>query len=91
MPLPDPEDRVELSSVSRPEPDDADASTAPPKTGTPKPFLQLWFRCANHYARAYKSPDNAAYVGRCPLCAQTIRFPIGQGGTSQRTFTVSCR
>lgn len=63
---------------------------APPR-GVPRPFLGLRFTCSGHYTRANKTADGTAYLGRCPKCAACVRFPIGQGGTSQRFFEVSCR
>lgn len=59
--------------------------------GTPRPFLGLYFSCSGQYSRANKTADGKAYVGRCPRCAQCVRFPIGEGGTSRRFFEVSCR
>jgi len=54
-------------------------------------FLRLWFRCSGQYARAQKSRDGTMYLGRCPTCGATARFPIGPQGTSERAFEVSCR
>ena len=55
-----------------------------------KPYLRLWFTCSGQYARAYRSADGRVYFGRCPKCGLTARFPIRQGGTSERFFRVSC-
>ena len=55
-----------------------------------KPYLRLWFTCSGQYARAYRSADGSVYFGRCPKCGLTARFPIGQAGTSERFFRVSC-
>jgi hypothetical protein len=72
--------------------DDATAaSAAMPRAGEDRTFLRLWFACSSQYARAYKSADGTAYTGRCPTCQKCIQFPVGPGGTSQRSFTVSCR
>ena len=54
-------------------------------------FLRLWFKCSGQYARANKTADGAAYVGRCPKCGAAARFPIGPGGTNVRVFEMSCR
>lgn len=51
----------------------------------------MWFECSGGYARAVKTKDGTAYVGRCPKCGASATFPIGQGGTSVRAFRVSCR
>lgn len=85
--MPDPRDTVELGGSSRP-------SAAPPaQAAAPaaRPFLRLWFECANQYARAYRSPDGTMYTARCPSCGAPSRFPVGPGGTSERFFRVSCR
>ncbi|MBC7834742.1 MAG: hypothetical protein H7Y88_06535 [Phycisphaerales bacterium] len=78
----DPRDTFEPSVVSSAEP--------PAGSAADRAFLRLWFRCANQYARAAKASDGTCYLGRCPRCAKTIRFPIGPGGTSKRFFEVSC-
>lgn len=54
-------------------------------------FISLWFRCSSVYARGYKTRDGSAYFARCPKCGKTISLPIGAGGTTQRSFQVSCR
>lgn len=54
-------------------------------------FISLWFRCSATYARGYKTRDGSAYFARCPKCGKTISLPIGPGGTSQRSFQVSCQ
>lgn len=30
------------------------------------------------------------YLGRCPKCGLTAKFSVGEGGTSERFFRVSC-
>jgi hypothetical protein len=54
------------------------------------PFLQVWFRCAGAYMRVHRSRDGTRYVARCPRCGEAVRFVVGQGGTPQRQFEVSC-
>ncbi|MBL0869788.1 MAG: hypothetical protein IBJ18_04350 [Phycisphaerales bacterium] len=54
-------------------------------------FISLWFRCSAAYARGYKTRDGTAYFARCPKCGKTITLPIGEGGTTQRSFQVSCQ
>ncbi len=56
-----------------------------------RPYLRLWFRCANQYTRAYQNPEGTGYCGRCPSCGKTMNFKVGSGGTSERFFQVSCR
>ena len=82
-------DRVELTIVG-------DGGGAPAREAVDRsehrgrPFLMLWFRCAGQYGRAYRSRAGDCYMGRCPKCAQTIRFGIGPDGRSDRQFVVSC-
>jgi phage terminase large subunit GpA-like protein len=66
--------------------------TASPDASTPhgRPFLQVMFRCANAYLRVYRSSDGQRYLARCPKCGKEVRFQVGEGGTSQRQFDVSC-
>lgn len=71
----------------------APAASSEPKAaagGGGKPYLRLWFTCSGQYARAYRSADGSVYVGKCPKCGASARFPIGRGGTSERAFRVSC-
>jgi hypothetical protein len=51
-----------------------------------RPFLSVLFACCNVYQRVYRDPSEPAYVGRCPKCGRSVRFPIGQGGVSTRFF-----
>jgi len=88
VPPPDPRDTLDLTG--RP----ADAPAAAPR---PAPvagsaaYLRIFFACANAYARAQRTPAGDAYTARCPTCGQTKRFLIGAGGTSERSFILSCR
>ncbi|MEN0020270.1 MAG: hypothetical protein AAF747_05245 [Planctomycetota bacterium] len=34
--------------------------------------------------------DGSGYVARCPKCMGTVRFHVGDGGTSERMFRVAC-
>lgn len=83
--VPDPRDQLDLSTPAA----TPGAEPAQP-AGQPRPFLSLWFRCSGQYARAYRQRDGSCYIGHCPKCAQAVRFPIGPGGTGERSFTVSC-
>lgn len=60
-------------------------------TGQPKPYLRIYFRCANQYVRVYRRPEDPEYVARCPSCGMTKRFRVGRSGTAQRFFELSCR
>ncbi len=91
-------DRQDIVELSGREPSNPRSTTPPTRDAADaganageRPFLRLWFACSSQYTRAYKSDDAGAYVGRCPTCHKCIRFPVGQGGTSQRSFTVSCQ
>jgi hypothetical protein len=53
-----------------------------------RPFVSVLFRCCNVYQRIYRSADGTKYEGRCPKCARSIRFLVGEGGTSERFFVV---
>ena len=55
-----------------------------------RPFLQVFFLCANSYQRVFRSQDQQRYLARCPKCGKEMRFQVGPEGTSQRTFQVSC-
>lgn len=94
--MPDPRDQLDLSSTGADSTARAvplplhPSGAAPSAAGAGKPFLRLWFRCSAQYARAYRKPDGSCYLGRCPACGQSIRFPIGPGGTGERSFVVSC-
>ena len=78
--MPDRRDNVDLSS-----------RIAPPATpASARPWLGLYFRCAGQYVRAYRNSAGTAYSARCPKCCQTIRFPVGPGGTNDRMFEVDC-
>lgn len=58
--------------------------------GGPKPYLRIYFSCANAYTRAYRNPEGSAYIARCPKCGLSKRFIVGPGGTEQRQFNISC-
>jgi hypothetical protein len=55
-----------------------------------RPFLRVYFACANHYVRVYRAPEATCYVARCPACAATKTFRVGPGGTERRFFELSC-
>jgi len=56
--------------------------------GSTAPFLSVTFACCGVYARIYRSPDGTRYSGYCPRCARRVRFVVGEGGTSHRSFIV---
>ena len=68
-------------------------SDAPPAQEAPceaRAWLGVRFTCAGAYLRAFKSPDGAEYRVTCPRCAKCVRFAVGEGGTNERFFEVSC-
>jgi len=56
-----------------------------------RPWLGIKFTCAGAYQRIYRSADGEKYLARCPRCGKSIIFRVGDGGTNQRFFDVSCR
>jgi hypothetical protein len=77
----DPRDyKLDLSSLRS----DADESKAAPA----RPFIGVHFKCCGVYQRIYRSNDGQRYEGRCPKCARSVRFLVGQGGTDDRYFVV---
>ena len=68
---------------------DLSPAAAPPSPGHAKrPFLSVHFACCGAYQRIYRDADGKQYSGRCPRCGRPVRFPVGQGGTAARFFTV---
>ncbi|MEO1535079.1 MAG: hypothetical protein AAFS11_05915 [Planctomycetota bacterium] len=55
-----------------------------------KPYLRIYFACANQYVRVYRRPDQQHYLARCPKCSMTKRFRVGPGGTDNRFFELTC-
>ncbi len=60
------------------------------RSGCGKPFLMVTFACAGAYVKVFRSLDGTHYLARCPKCAKTMRFEVGDAGSQQRTFSVSC-
>ena len=53
-----------------------------------RPYISVHFTCCNVYLRIYRSADGKHYRGRCPKCALSVTFAVGEGGTDARTFVV---
>ena len=68
-----------------------DITSLEPAQGAPlsRPFLSVHFACCGVYQRVYRDAAGKAYRGRCPRCGRSVRFVVGEGGTSARFFTVS--
>ncbi|MEM8756191.1 MAG: hypothetical protein AAGF47_00225 [Planctomycetota bacterium] len=56
-----------------------------------RPYLRIYFECANHYVRVYRRPDQPMYVARCPACGMTKSFAVGPNGSAQRFFQLTCK
>jgi hypothetical protein len=48
------------------------------------------FLCAGAYIRVTRNAEGTAYHAACPRCGKRVRFRVGQGGTDNRFFEVSC-
>jgi hypothetical protein len=53
-----------------------------------RPYLSVLFECCTVYQRVYRNPEDRAYIARCPRCGRSATFPVGEGGTTDRTFRV---
>jgi hypothetical protein len=53
-----------------------------------RPYLQALFACCNVYQRIYRSANGKRYDGACPRCGKKVRFVVGTGGTTSRSFVV---
>lgn len=58
--------------------------------GTGRPWLGVWFACANKYVRVFRKAEAKEYVARCPKCGDEVSFKVGTGGTNERFFEVRC-
>ncbi|MEC8191474.1 MAG: hypothetical protein VX944_00430 [Myxococcota bacterium] len=58
------------------------------KPNQQRPFLGVMFECCRQYVRVYINPTGDAYVGRCPRCAKSVRFVVGEGGSASRMWRV---
>jgi len=78
--------KLDLSSAAR-----ASLSTRESNSGPPpgRPYLSVHFACCGAYQRIYRDADGRQYQGRCPRCARPVRFAVGPGGTTSRSFTVT--
>ena len=83
----DPRDyKLDLSSL----PESPSQSQSPSASASStRPYLSVLFECCNIYQRVYRNPTDPAYTARCPRCGLTATFPVGQAGTTSRTFRVS--
>lgn len=56
-----------------------------------RPWLRVYFSCANQYVRVFRDRAGEGYTARCPTCGKSMQFRVGEGGTAQRFFELSCR
>ena len=84
----DPRDyKLDLSATGGTAPADAAAGMQAPRVNpSARPFLSVHFACCGAYQRVYRAADGASYEGRCPRCARPVKFVVGEGGTSSRSF-----
>ncbi len=91
--MPDPRDTLDLTG--RPaeplQPQGVPHQSNPGGPPAAAGYLRIFFACSNAYARAQRTPAGDAYTARCPSCGQTKRFLIGPGGSSERSFVLTCR
>ncbi|HYC99770.1 MAG TPA: hypothetical protein VEB22_00955 [Phycisphaerales bacterium] len=86
--MPDPRDTLDLTGRPADPPPEPNAKAV---GGASASYLRIYFSCSNTYARAQRTAAGDAYTARCPSCGQMKRFLIGEGGTSDRSFVLSCR
>ncbi|MCC5786547.1 MAG: hypothetical protein JJU33_07600 [Phycisphaerales bacterium] len=55
-----------------------------------RPFIGVYFQCANRYVRVHRHVDGSSYAARCPSCGKSMTFLVADGGTDQRMFRASC-
>ena len=80
----DPRDyKLDLSAAAGGAPAE-DAATRVNTAG--RPFLSVHFACCGVYQRVYRAKDGTNYEGHCSQCARAVKFVVGEGGTSSRSF-----
>ncbi|MCW5766889.1 MAG: hypothetical protein KIT68_13050 [Phycisphaeraceae bacterium] len=85
-------DIVDVSLLGPPEPagaPDPVDSRGPGLRG--RPYLRVYFACANQYVRVYRNGSGDGYCARCPACGKTMDFAVGPEGTGERFFRLTCR
>lgn len=55
-----------------------------------RPWIGVRFLCSGAYIRVLRNAEGTAYHAVCPRCGKRVRFRVGQGGTDNRFFEVSC-
>ncbi|HNR32270.1 MAG TPA: hypothetical protein PKI11_15370 [Candidatus Hydrogenedentes bacterium] len=54
---------------------------------TPRPFINMHFKCCNVYARVHLNHDGTAYTGHCPHCAAPITIRVAPGGSDAKFWS----
>lgn len=65
---------------------EASSGASQPDRPQGRPWLGVFFRCCQVYARLYRNAAGTAYSGRCPRCGSEVSARVGPGGTSRRMF-----
>jgi hypothetical protein len=66
----------------------SDVNAPPAAANGQRAYLSVHFACCGVYQRVYQDRDAKTYHGRCPRCATPVKFVVGEGGTSARSFIV---
>ena len=51
-----------------------------------KRYISIYWKCCHSFSRIYKNKEGSAYEGVCPKCKSALSVPVGDHGTTQRTF-----
>lgn len=49
-------------------------------------YISVYWKCCHSFSRVYKNREGTAYAGCCPRCRSSLSVPIGEEGTTRRTF-----
>lgn len=53
----------------------------------PRPYINMYFKCCNAYARIFLNRAGTAFAGHCPKCARPVRIEVGEGGSSSQFWS----
>jgi hypothetical protein len=58
-------------------PSQLDLVEATDAAGAGRPWLGVWYTCANKYVKVFRSPDGQSYTARCPKREHSVlRDPV---------------
>ncbi len=60
------------------------------RKGSARPWLGIHYACAGVYGRVILDRSGTHYQAVCPKCSKRCTIRVGEGGTSERMFTVTC-